>query len=427
MNHIPVGIGDIAFFIPPLRIDLETLVTERVKTQPDIARRLQKAVETTGQKAIRFPQEWEDTATFAAEAAKRIILQSPSSDPQSLRYLAVGTESTLDHAKPVSSYVLGMLKKASIPIPDNISTFQTQHACAAGTLALLSVCAQIAATGRPEERGIVINSDTSRYKTFSTAEITQGAGAAAVIAEAYPRLIELDLRSVGYYSQDVDDFFRPLGQETAEVKGYYSIKCYHDALMNAFLDHCTLTGKPPAQVLEETDLFALHSPFRNMPEAGMLNLFSRYLKYNESRSKEELAKKGFYYGIDPISDIGNIYTGSLFLTLGFLLQRRYQEEGKNIVGKKVLLFSYGSGNTMVTLDGRICETAPQVIEKWNIDDVLNFCQKSGYTEYSDWIERSKNGREPHIQESDRVPQDTFFLHAVRKDGYREYAYKNSRS
>jgi len=427
MNHLPVGISDISLFIPPLRIDLETLVTERAKSQPDIAKRLQKAVETTGQKAIRFPQEWEDTATFAAESAKKIILQNPRFDPKTLRYLAVGTESTLDHAKPVSSYVLGMLKKSAIPVPDNISTLQTQHACAAGTLALLSVCAQIGVTGRAEERGIVINSDISRYKTFSTAEITQGAGAAAVIAEAYPRLIELDLPTIGYHSQDVDDFFRPLGQETAEVKGYYSIKCYHDALMNAFLDHCSLTGKPPAQTLEETDLFALHSPFRNMPEAGMLNLFSRYLKFDEARAKEELAKKGFYDGINPISDIGNIYTGSLFLTLGFLLQRRYRDQGNKIVGKRVLLFSYGSGNTMIAIRGRICESAPDVIEKWNFEDVLSLCRKSDFTQYTEWIERSKNGREPHIQESDRVPRDTFYLHAVRKDGYREYAYKNSQS
>jgi len=425
MRNPSVGISDISLYLPKPRLDLDLLVRERARVQPEVGDRLRKALATTGQRSFRFPQEWEDTATFAAQSAKELLVRNPRFDTRTLRYIAVGTESTLDHAKPVAAYVLGMLKKTAFPIPENLSTFQTQHACAAGTLALISVCSQILASGRPDQAGIVISSDVSRYRTFSTAEITQGAGAAAVLVESRPKLIEFDLSTVGHFSRDVDDFFRPLGQETAEVKGFYSIKCYHDALHKAFLDHCAQSGLSPEETLRLTDFFALHTPFRNMPEAGMVKLLSRYLHYDDETAREELKARGLYDGINPVANVGNIYTGSVLLSLAFLLASRYRILGKAVVGKRILLFSYGSGNTMVALGGRIAQGAPEVIEGWNLEGLVSRFEETDLAAYSSWIARSKNGRDPHVQSPDSVPDDSFFLNAVRQDGYREYAYKKS--
>jgi hydroxymethylglutaryl-CoA synthase len=185
-----------------------------------------------------------------------------------------------------------------------MSTFQVQHACAGGTLALLSVSSLLAVGGREEDTAIVCGSDIAHYRGSSTAEITQGAGAAALHVGASPRLIELDLGAVGYHSQDVDDFFRPLGQKFPEVKGGYSIQCYNNSLQAAFADACERQGKDAAAVLGETAVIALHTPFRNLPNLAMTRLLKHHLGLDERGSVEFLEQRGFYAGIDPVSLIG---------------------------------------------------------------------------------------------------------------------------
>ena len=155
----------------------------------------------------------------------------------------------------------------------------------------------------------------------------------------------------------------------------------------------------------------------------MVKLLSRYLHYDEKRAKAELESKGLYDAINPVANVGNIYTGSVLLSLAFLLASRYRLLGKTMVGKRILLFSYGSGNTMVALGGRIAHDAPDVIQGWNLEEVVGRFENTDLSAYSSWILRSKNGRDPHVQSPDPVPGDSFFLNAVREDGYREYAYK----
>ena len=218
-NTRSVGISDISVYLPKPVIDLHELVRRRVAQQPKLARHMERAMATTGQKSIRFPELWEDTATMAAQAAYDLLRRNPQLDLAAIRHLAVGTETTVDHSKPVSAYVQGMLQQAGVRLPDSLSSFQVQHACAGGTMALLSIAGMLQTSGRPGESGIVMATDIARYETESTAEITQGAGAVAMLVENSPRLIELDLATVGYFSRDVDDFFRPLGSKTAQGQG----------------------------------------------------------------------------------------------------------------------------------------------------------------------------------------------------------------
>ena len=214
-----VGISDIGLYVPPPVIDLENLVQRRVRLNPRLDRHLERARRVTGQKSIRFPEIWEDSATMAASAIRLLVRQNPGIDLKSVRHLAVGTETGVDHSKPVSAYAHGMLQRAGIELPGTLSSFQVQHACPGGTMALLGVAAMLATGGRPADSGIVASSDVARYETESTAEITQGAGAVALHVQNAPRLLELDLATIGYCSADVDDFFRPLGSITARVNG----------------------------------------------------------------------------------------------------------------------------------------------------------------------------------------------------------------
>ncbi len=422
-NRRRVGISDIRVYLPRPVIDLEELVRKRVAEHPRLARHMARALATTGQKSIRFPEPWEDTATMAAQAAWELLLTNPRLERAAIRHLAVGTETTVDHSKPVSAYVQGMLQRAGIALPDSLSSFQVQHACAGATMALLSVAGMLQTSELPGESGIVMASDIARYDTESTAEITQGAGAVAMLVESAPKLIDLDLSTVGYFSRDVDDFFRPLGSKTAKVKGRYSMDCYLESLEGAFLDHCRRAGKSPQAALTDTELVMLHTPFRNMPESAMQHLLQRHLGFTNGHTEGYLRDRGFYQGVDPLSYIGNTYAGSLYLALAFLLYHRFRELGERIVGKRVLLASYGSGNTMIIQAGQVMPQAPEVLSTWDLDRALAANRPASIDDYDLWMdgpcEAADYGR---LNQGRQVPAGSFYLAGIREDGYREYRH-----
>ncbi len=426
MKHTKIGISDIQIYLPKPKISLNTLVDERVRELPRLERHLQRACRTTGQRAIRFPSVWEDTATLAASSAYKIIQSNPKLDVSKIRYLTVGTESGVDHSKPVSAYVEGMLEKANVPIPHSISSFQVQHACAGGTLSLLSVAALLSASGREKESGLVVCSDIARYKTHSTAEITQGAGSVSLLVEPDPKLIELDLSSQGYCSKDVDDFFRPLGSKTAQVKGTYSIQCYRETLDAALVDYAERAGTTPADVLRESDLIVLHVPFRNLPETALKGVIKKYLDLKDEEVTKYIESKGLYDGTDAVADVGNIYTGAMYMSLAFQLYRQYQRLGKKIVGKKILMASYGSGNIMTVFSGVVSKHAPEVIGKWDLDSVLETSREATFKEYQQWIDGPyvPTGYD-HTTDYDKNDAPPFALETIREDGYREYAYRQN--
>ncbi len=422
MSNEKIGISDISLHIPEPRIDLATIVERRVREIPSLERHLQRAIRTTGQTAIRFPHIWEDTATIAAEAVLGLVRAGTGVDTRMLRHLSVGTESGVDHSKPVSAYVQGMLQQAGCELPRTISSAQVQHACAGGTMALLGVAGLLAAGGREGEAGIVACSDIARYQLKSTAEVTQGAGGAALLVESSPRLVEIDLSTAGFYSSDVDDFFRPLGSTIAQVNGSYSMRCYAESLDAAFLDHCGRRGLLPHQALEQADFLVLHAPFHNIPEMALKKLLEHHLGFDESRTAEFLREKGLYDGIDPLAGIGNLYTASMYSALAFLLDSRYRALGDGIVGKKILFASYGSGSTMVVFSGTVAAKAPRVISRWRMDTVFDAARHAGFDEYATWA----GGPYPaelyaELLAAAPQPSAAFYLAGVRKDGYREYA------
>jgi hydroxymethylglutaryl-CoA synthase len=395
MEESSVGISDLFLYVPRPRISLESLVGHRAQADPKLERRLRRALETTGQRAMRYPRIFEDNVTLSAEATAGLLLAQGTGD--GLRYLAVGTETPVDHSKPVSAYVEGALQNAGVDVPETMSTFQVQHACAGGTISLLSVGALLKVVGRPEEKGVVVSSDIARYDVPSTAEITQGAGAVSMLVETSPKLLELDIATVGYASRDVDDFFRPLGSVTAKVKGGYSVQCYNDYIV-------------------------LHVPFYTMPITALRRALLHHNGLHEEDADAFLEKRGVMSSLEPTREIGNIYSGSAYLALAFMLKQQYEARGADIVGKKVLLGSYGSGNTMSVFTARIAREAPAVISNWDLDSVIADGVEESLQHYERWLRMPFSAEEyREVLAEEQVPTGRFYLQNIRDDGYREYA------
>jgi hydroxymethylglutaryl-CoA synthase len=381
-------------------------------------------VEKTGQEAIRFPEPWEDSATIAAQAAHTLLSRNPEATKM-LRYIGTGTETTVDQSKPMAAYVEGMLQGSGLDVPERLMTFQAQHACAGGTIAMMSI-ASLLALSNNEGTGLVVSSDVARYDAPSTAEITQGAGAVSLLVEQNPKLIELDMSTPGFCSRDVDDFFRPNGSVTAKVKGGYSMQCYNEALDVAFHDHCERRGMSPQELLESTDMFVFHVPFKLMALTAFQRLVSHHTGMHQDDLDAFVARTGFEQSLDPNRRVGNLYTASTFLAMAFLLKERYETFGDDIVGKSILMASYGSGNTMVVLSGTIAAGAPEVIRGWDLDGLFRDEYDASVDKYETWLTAPhSNGTLEALLKEAKVPGNRFYLSGIREDGYRQYVFNNS--
>ena len=419
-----LGIGDIAVHIPRPLIPLEKIVARHRLRDPQWARALERSMARTGQVSLRFPHCWEDAATMAAQAALQLVARLSPAEVASLRYLVVGTETGVDHSKPIAAYVQGLLQRAGYAIPQAVSTFDIQHACAGGAIGLVSVGAMLGASRGGGERGLIICTDEARYPPGSSAEITQGAAAVALLVEPAPRLLELDLGAVGHSSRDVDDFFRPLGSVTARVKGRYSIDCYRSAVEETLLDLCARRGCSMAALLEETDLFALHVPFRSLPEETMADLVRRHLGTDAAAAAAFLARRRFSAGTAPAAVVGNVYSGSMFLSLAALLATRHEELQSALVGKQVTLVAYGSGNTALALVGRVSARASDVIGGWCLERAMNDGEEASLADYDAWIgDRRRAGWSTAEPADARIPEHSFYLQSIRADGYRVYGLR----
>lgn len=102
---------------------------------------------------VHLPESHVDLQTITEER----ITENPVLDLSRVRYLTVGAESGVDHSKPVSSYVAGMLQSAGVELPRSLTSFQVQHACAGETRSLRSAAASLRAAGRSVPAGLSRN------------------------------------------------------------------------------------------------------------------------------------------------------------------------------------------------------------------------------------------------------------------------------
>ena len=420
LGKAPMGIGDMSLYVPAQKIALNLILEERSRGDEAMARRLKRAIENTGQVSFRFPAVWEDPATLAANAADPLFRRDESL-AGSLRYIAVGSESSVDHSKPIAAYVQGMLQRAGLGVGHSLTTLETKHACAGGTGALLSTAALLGFSGNPADRALTICTDISRYEAPSTAEITQGSGAVAMVVERNPRLLELDMDQHGYYAADKDDFFRPLGSVTARVKGRYSMECYQEALIRAFEDYCSRRGGTPCELVDETDYVAFHVPFVRMPESALRKLLSDTCGKTPEQVEEFISRTRFLDVMDFNREAGNLYTGSLYAYLMSLLDEEYRRIGNEICGKRILVSSYGSGNTMIVFSATIADRAPEVISGWDLKKVRDKARWADFSSYEEWLKRPTDLREwaDRIEESS-VPSGLYHLRGFDDNGFRRY-------
>lgn len=341
-----VGIDAISFAVPHRYIALEDLA---------VARGVDPAKYTQGLGGLEMSvaEPGEDTVALAARAASRVLA---GVDPKQLGMLVVGTETGVDHSKPVASYVQGLLG-----LPHTMRVYDTQHACYGGTAALMAACDWIASGAADGRSALVICSDIARYGLHSAGEPTQGAGAVAMIISRHPRILALDLGISGTASTHVHDFWRPLGQREAQVDGHYSVQCYLDALGVAYAgwhERAAMRG------IEKLERVCYHVPFCKMAKKAHAHLFGA-ISY-DAQVAPSLALN---------ARVGNIYTGSLYLALAGLLSA----QAHDLAGARIGMFSYGSGCTSEFFSGVVAPNADE--QTANLVEILTQRERISIAEY----------------------------------------------
>src|SRR4051794_67892 len=220
MKH-RIGIHAFGLAIPRRYIAIEDLARAR---GIDPA----KYTQGLGAREMAVAEPGEDTVALAALAARRALTAGEVS-PGRLGMLVVGTETGVDHSKPVASFVHGLLG-----LPSAMRVYDTQHACYGGTAGVMAAVEWIASGAADGRAALVVCSDIARYGGATAGEPTQGAGAVAMVISTDPGLVELDVGISGAASSHVHDFWRPLGLREAQVDGHYSVQCYLDAVATAY-------------------------------------------------------------------------------------------------------------------------------------------------------------------------------------------------
>ncbi|MGE5253424.1 MAG: hydroxymethylglutaryl-CoA synthase [Planctomycetaceae bacterium] len=325
-----VGVSDISIYVPPFYLTHEDLARAR-GVDPE------KYHLGLGNCKLSILPNWEDGVTMAANAASQ-LLEKTGTAPHEIGQLVVSTESGVDHSKPVASFVQGLLN-----IGERCRVYEIKHACYGGTAGLVNSIDWISQNCHASKKALVIMSDIARYVFGSPGEATQGAGAVALLVEKNPRLFSVNTSQNGIFSKDVFDFWRPTGHRVPIVDGKYSIDCYLEALEGAYSHLRSNLGIERGKLLENLDYLVYHMPFSHMAKKAHRHLIDLEYDGLGSTAKEQLFAQSFSQKVEPglwgAREVGNIYTGSVYMGLIGLLET----EGEKSEGKRIGIFSYGSG------------------------------------------------------------------------------------
>lgn len=310
-----VGIDDLSAYIPQLYLPISSLAQAR-----DIEyAKLNKGLGLTD---MALADVHEDAATMAANAVLQLIEQNDL-HPNQIGRIYLGSESSLDGAKPMATYVLEMLSQyfSDRYGPDcflNCDVVDLTFACIGSIDAMHNTLDWVRAG--QDRIGIIVGSDIAKYELNSTGEYTQGAGAVALLVKANPRLMSIG-EHWGVATRGVHDFFKPvrkldkkaLIKEVIKMTGKNGIDI--DALIEQLENKPEVTG-----VLDDNNrTLALHkdTPVFDGPYSNDC--------YQE-RIKEALSHYAQEAGLDQAAPITDDWRRLVFhLPYAFQARRMFSE------------------------------------------------------------------------------------------------------
>lgn len=370
LNHserFQIGIDQLSFYIPRYKINLDKLAVHR-GFEPE------KFKNDLGQESMGLIPPNEDIVTMAVNACLPIVDEERA---KKIKLVLFATESAIDQAKAAGIYIHHYLG-----LPADCRVMELKQACYSLTGALQLARAMISLN--PDDEVLIIGSDVAKYELNSVAEPTQGAGAAAMIISKDPCLLAVEPES-GVFTQHVMDFWRPPYSSHAFVSPQYSVRFYLQAMEKAWKNYSAKTNYDK----DDIDLACYHTPFIRMAE----NVHGKF-RGNTDRALNEIAPATIYG-----RQIGNTYTAALYISLCSMLEN---SKAESLAGKRVGMFSYGSGAVSEYFAGVV---QPGYTRHLNVEkhrNLLSSVKSCDIDTYQDFYNYSppQNGQETVLRDHD---------------------------
>ena len=344
-----VGIDQIGYFTPNKYVDMVDLAHAR-NQDPN------KFLIGIGQKRMSVADPTQDAVSMGINATLRYINKI---DKSKVGLLIFGTESSVDQSKSGSLFV-----KSALKLDPTVRAFEVKEACFGLTAGVM--IAQDFVRLHPDQTAIVIGSDIARYGINTAGEVTQGAGSVSLLISSNPRILEIN-EGHSAYSEDINDLWRPNYSKTAKVDGKYSTQVYLNFFKHTFSDYKKQKG------LETKDFAAI---IYNLPFTKMGLKANRLAIEGVDEETNARLMDSFTASKELNANVGNIYTGSLYLSLLSLL-----ENGGLKAGDLIGLFSYGSGAMAEFYSANVVEGYENEIDKDADEALLDKRKKLSVPEY----------------------------------------------
>lgn len=346
-----IGIDKIGFATPEFYLDLADLAAAR---QVDPA----KYRIGIGQDEMAVLPADQDVVTLAAAAADQILT---ASERATIDLIIFATESGVDQSKAAALYVqrlLGLNMAAR--------ALELKEACYGATAGLQLAYDHLLA--HPDsQRVLVLGADEARYGLGTAGEVTQGAGAIALLVTRQPRILVLE-QPTAYHSEDVMDFWRPNYRREALADGKFSTEQYLRFLKLTWADYQQKTQRH----LNDLTAVIFHIPFTKLGLKGL-----RQLTASAPNDLQTRLLTHFQQATILNRRVGNLYTGSLYLSLYSLLLF-----AELPAGARIGLYSYGSGAVAEFFSGRLVPGyAAQLPPAPEVSAVLDQRQRLSVADY----------------------------------------------
>lgn len=463
---MPVGIDDLAIYVPKLYLDYRDFAEAR-GIDP------QKLEYGIGIKRMAMVDTNQDSACMAANACLK-LMQKNNLAPEDIGRLYVATESSIDESKAMNSFVVGMLEliygEDSL---EHAGGIECKFACVSGSYALYDNANWIRAEENNRKAAIVVVSDIAKYDVGSTGEYTQGAGAVAMLIKEDPRLLAFDAKVTSTTIKNEYDFYRPCGRETPLVNGTYSNLLYLIQVRKAFdsyKEKAIRTGliriNDGESITDHIDFFTVHLPYRRMGEKALAYLLRHewrtlprwelvikeigfhepvprdprgtiesilldtvFMKADEQFRKSfmqtsfynEVYEKKLSSSLEASGIIGNLYTASMYMGLRSLLEYE-NKKNHNIEGKRIGFGSYGSGSSAMVFSGVIQEAYKEIVRDMNLEEEIGFRTKLTMDEYQSLRENQLTLSDSYVRAKDEFILVKIGGTTADKAGFREYCF-----
>ncbi|KAJ7537242.1 hypothetical protein O6H91_12G104800 [Diphasiastrum complanatum] len=322
-----------------------------------------------GQDSLAFCTDWEDVVSMSLTVVQS-LLEKYDISPERIGRLEVGSETVIDKSKSIKTWIMKLFEECG---NSDIEGVDSTNACYGGTAAVLNCVDWVESSAWDGRFALVIAADSAVYAE-GPARPTGGAGAVAMLIGPDAPLV-LERRYTASHMAHTYDFYKPnLASEYPVVDGKLTQTCFLKALDMCYRKFCTKfqkrSGKPFS--LKDVDYFVCHSPYNKLVQKSFARLlYNDYLKDTTSYMSEldaakfqpfanlsleesytnrdlekvsqQAAKSQYEAKVSPATlipkQVGNMYCASLYAGLGSLVH----STSDRLAGKRVILFSYGSG------------------------------------------------------------------------------------